>query len=232
MRTRRYHPPRIAGWILKHTAKYEENFALWGDFDEEFNEIVHSKGILFARLWFWWQCLRSFPVFLKDSIYWRLIMFKNYMKIAFRSLKKYKGYSFINISGLAIGMAVCMLIFMWILNELSYDKFHEKADRICRLTMDIEMGTLLHTPVSLTAAGPALVQDFAEVITTARVDRPRRISVKYDDKTFQEEGIGYLLVTMLLLVGPLRPATQTDLPVEVGWRRTGLPGSQSHLSRG
>ena len=191
MTTKKDQPPKIAGWILKHTARYEENFALVGDFDEEFQEIARQKGTFFARLWFWRQCLRSFPVFIKDSVYWRLIMFKNYMKIAFRSLKKHKGYSFINIFGLAIGMAVCMLIFLWILNELSYDRFHEKADRICRLTLDIEVGSMLHTPVSLTAAGPALVDDFAEVITAARVDRPRRVSVEYEDRLFQEAGVGF-----------------------------------------
>jgi putative ABC transport system permease protein len=191
MTAHKHHPPKIAGWIIKHTARYEENFAISGDFDEEFQEIARNRGTFFARLWFWRQCLRSLPVFIKDSFYWRFIMLKNYMKIAFRSLKKYKGYSFINISGLAIGMAVCMLIFLWILNELSYDRFHEKADRICRLTMDIEIGTTLHTPVSLTAAGPALVQDFPEVITAARVDRPGRVSVKYEDKIFQEADVGF-----------------------------------------
>ncbi len=118
-------------------------------------------------------------------------MLKNYLKIAFRNLKRHKGYSFINISGLAIGMAVCMLIFLWVLNELSFDRFYERADRICRLTMDIEIGSMLHTPVSLTAAGPALVEDFAEVITAARVDRPRRISVKYKETVYQEAGIGF-----------------------------------------
>jgi len=191
MPTHKCHPPKIAGWLIKHTAGYEENFAISGDFDEEFHEIARTKGTFFARLWFWRQCLRSLPVFIKDSVYWRFIMLKNYLKIAFRSLKKHKGYSFINISGLAIGMAVCMLIFMWILNELSYDKYHEKADRICRLTIDIEVGTTLHTPVSLTAAGPALIEDFPEVITAARVDRPGRVSVKYEEKIFQETGVGF-----------------------------------------
>ena len=191
MTTKKPQPPKITGWILKHTASYEENFALRGDIDEEFQEIVRAKGTFFARHWFWRQCLRSFPVLIKDSFYWRLVMFKNYLKIAFRSLKKHKGYSFINISGLALGMAVCMLIFMWILNELSFDRFHEKADRICRLTLDIEVGTMLHTPVSLTAAGPALVEDFPEVIAAARVDRPNRVSVKYDDRIFQEADIGF-----------------------------------------
>jgi putative ABC transport system permease protein len=191
MTTNKSHPPRVAGWILKHTARYEENFSIIGDFEEEFQEIAREKSTFFARLWYWRQCVRSLPVFIKDSVYWRFIMLKNYMKIAFRSLKKHKSYSFINISGLAIGMAVCMLILMWILNELSYDRFHEKADRICRVTMDIEVGSTLHTPVSLTAAGPALVDDFAEVTTAARVDRPRRISVKYKDKIYQEADVGF-----------------------------------------
>jgi len=191
MPTHKCHPPKIAGWLIKHTAGYEENFAISGDFDEEFHEIARTKGTFFARLWYWRQCVRSLPVFIKDFFYWRLIMFKNYMKIAFRSLKKHKGYSFINISGLAIGMAVCILIMMWILNELSYDKYHEKADRICRLTIDIEVGSMLHTPVSLTAAGPALVKDFPEIITTARVDRPNRVSVKYQEKIFQEADVGF-----------------------------------------
>jgi putative ABC transport system permease protein len=181
----------MAGWILKHTARYEENFALVGDFDEEFQEIARTKGAFFARLWYWRQCVRSLPVFIKDSVYWRLIMIKNYLKIAFRCLKKHKGYSFINISGLAIGMAVCMLIMIWILKELSYDRFHEKADRICRITMDIKIGSTLHTPVSLTAAGPALVGDFAEVIRAARINRPNRISVEYKDRLFQEADVGF-----------------------------------------
>jgi putative ABC transport system permease protein len=191
MRRKKSHPPKIAGWIIKHTADYEENFAIRGDFDEEFYEIVRAKGALFARLWFWRQCLRSLPVFIKDMIYWRFVMLKNYLKIAFRSLKKHKVYSIINISGLAIGMAVCVLISMWILNEVSFDRFHEKADRICRLTMDIEVGSLLHTPVSLTAAGPALVQEFPEVVTAARVDRPNRATVKVDDRIYQEADVGF-----------------------------------------
>ena len=191
MKRRRYHPPPIAGWILKNATRYEENFAIIGDFDEEFQEVVREKGALFARLWYWRHCFRSLPIFIKDSVYWSFIMFRNYLKIAFRSIKKHKGYSFINISGLAIGMAVCILILMWVLNELSYDKFHEKADRICRVTMDLEVGSTLHTPVTLTAVGPALVRDFPEVIYSTRMLPPNRVAVKYEDKLFQEARVGY-----------------------------------------
>src|SRR5215218_9839081 len=57
-------------------------------------------------------------------------MFKNYLKITFRNLLRSKGFSIINISGLAIGMASAILILLWIQNEVSYDQFHEKKDRI------------------------------------------------------------------------------------------------------
>ena len=57
-------------------------------------------------------------------------MFKNYFKVAFRNLFRNKGFSIINISGLAVGMASAMLILLWIQNEMSYDQFHEKKDRI------------------------------------------------------------------------------------------------------
>ncbi|MEP6728147.1 MAG: ABC transporter permease, partial [Bacteroidota bacterium] len=57
-------------------------------------------------------------------------MLKNYFKIAFRNLWKRKGYSFINILGLTIGMASAILILLWIQNELSFDRFYKKSDRL------------------------------------------------------------------------------------------------------
>jgi len=63
-------------------------------------------------------------------------MIKNYLKVAVRNLLKHKGYTFINIMGLAVGIAASVLIFLYISNEMSYDKFHEKAGRIYRITAD------------------------------------------------------------------------------------------------
>jgi putative ABC transport system permease protein len=63
-------------------------------------------------------------------------MIKNYLKVAFRNLVKHKGYAFINILGLAVGMAASVLIFLYITNEMSYDKFHDNADRTYRITAD------------------------------------------------------------------------------------------------
>ncbi|HTH31632.1 MAG TPA: ABC transporter permease, partial [Lacibacter sp.] len=63
-------------------------------------------------------------------------MIKNYLKIAYRSLMKRKGYSFINVVGLAIGMAVCLLIVLFIKSETGFDKFHKEGDNIYRLVVE------------------------------------------------------------------------------------------------
>jgi len=63
-------------------------------------------------------------------------MFKNYLLVAFRNIKKYRLYSFINIAGLAIGMACCILIFIWVLYETNYETFHENSDRLYRVIME------------------------------------------------------------------------------------------------
>jgi len=58
-------------------------------------------------------------------------MFKNYLKIALRNLKKQKAFSVINIIGLAVGIACCILIFLWVQDELSYDRFHKNSATLC-----------------------------------------------------------------------------------------------------
>ncbi|MFC1887209.1 ABC transporter permease [Candidatus Cloacimonadota bacterium] len=64
-------------------------------------------------------------------------MFKNYLKIAFRNIIRHKGFSFINIAGLAAGLVVCFLILLWVQDEYKYDRFHENYDRIHRILVDI-----------------------------------------------------------------------------------------------
>src|SRR5882672_3311458 len=63
-------------------------------------------------------------------------MIKNYLRVAFRNISKNKAFSFINVFGLAIGMAACLLILQYVVFELSYDNFHVKKDRIYRITQD------------------------------------------------------------------------------------------------
>jgi len=96
-------------------------------------------------------------------------MFKNYLKLAARHLLKHKAYSLLNVSGLAIGMACCILILLYVQQELSYDRQHTQADRIYRVAADLKFGgnhfQLAVAPAPLAAT---LVRDFPEVVTAAR----------------------------------------------------------------
>lgn len=97
-------------------------------------------------------------------------MLKNYLKIALRNLWKNKGYSAINIIGLAVGLATCLLILLYVWDELSYDRFHEKADRIFRVDSDIKFGgTDMKIAVSSDPMGPTLKRDYPEVEQYARI---------------------------------------------------------------
>jgi putative ABC transport system permease protein len=113
------------------------------------------------------------------------------MLVLFRNLKKYKGFSFINIVGLAMGMAVCMLILLWVVDELTYDSFHEHSDRIYRVCIDAFLGQPLKAPVCMAPAGPAMKETFPEVLDAARLVRPRRASVLHENRPYSEDDVGY-----------------------------------------
>ncbi|MGH7493757.1 MAG: ABC transporter permease [bacterium] len=118
-------------------------------------------------------------------------MLKNYLKIAFRNLLKHKGYTLLNVAGLAIGMACCILILLYVQDELSYDRHHEKADRIYRVAADLKFGGYHHrlavAPAPLAAA---LVRDYAEVVAAARFrDQGSSLVKKEGAQNFKEERV-------------------------------------------
>jgi putative ABC transport system permease protein len=91
-------------------------------------------------------------------------MLKNYLKVAVRNLLRYKVYSFINIFGLAVGIACCMLILLFVIKELSFDSFHNNADRIYRINADVIFGgNEIHTTQTSDMMGPVLKKDYPAV---------------------------------------------------------------------
>ncbi len=113
-------------------------------------------------------------------------MFKNYLTIAVRNLLKHKGHSFINITGLAVGMACAMIILFWVQDELSYDRFHENAPNIYRVVVEWKENSTkwAKTPGLLAAA---LKEEIPEIVNTARVHKRPRVSMRYGEKAFYEE---------------------------------------------
>ncbi len=102
-------------------------------------------------------------------------MIKNYLTIALRNFRRYKGYSFINIFGLTIGMACCMLILLYVQDEFSYDQFPEKADQIYRLVLDGTVppdGRTLSTARTPSPWAPVLASDYPGVMNYVRIKTP------------------------------------------------------------
>jgi putative ABC transport system permease protein len=119
-------------------------------------------------------------------------MFKNYFKIAFRNLWKNKGFSAINIFGLASGLAICLLILFYVNNELGYDRYNAKADRIYRVDGDLQFGgnhfVIAQSPDPV---GPTLKQDFPQVEQFVRFRDHGGIMVKKGNQNIEEDKVIY-----------------------------------------
>lgn len=114
-------------------------------------------------------------------------MIKNYLKIALRNMLKFKAYSFINIFGLAIGIAACMMILLYINDELSYDKYNDKANQIYRVhTLGKLAGNVINIAVSPAPLGETLVKDYPEVIQYTRLMPNTTMLIRYKDNVFVE----------------------------------------------
>lgn len=115
-------------------------------------------------------------------------MIKNYLLTAFRSLLRYKGYSFINIAGLAIGMACSILIMVWVAHELSYDRFNEKSDRLYRLvqTQYYSSGPLTTTCMPGPIAGD-LIEQYPDIEDGFMFYFMPGTVVNYGEKNFNED---------------------------------------------
>jgi putative ABC transport system permease protein len=171
-------PSPAALGILRLLADPEEAPSLAGDVEEEYADIRERWGGIAASLWLWFQILISLPAFVKSDLSWRQAMFANYLRTAWRNLKKHKVFSFINILGLAIGMACCILITLWIADEISFDRFHANRDRIYRAVMRTE-GTWVTS--SGWALAPTLKRDFPEIRKATRVAF-RNVLFSFEDK--------------------------------------------------
>lgn len=118
-------------------------------------------------------------------------MFKSYFKTAWRTLMKNKTFSFINIAGLSIGMAACLLILQYVSFQLSYDQFNKNADDIYRVVNDrYQYGKLVqHGTITYSAIGKAMQDDFPEVINHARVEPFGKSIISTNSKKIADQNV-------------------------------------------
>ncbi|UCE23682.1 MAG: ABC transporter permease [Candidatus Zixiibacteriota bacterium] len=114
-------------------------------------------------------------------------MYKHYWKVALRHTLAHKGNSLINVAGLAIALACCLLIMLWVLDEVSYDRYHANLNRICRLGLNITLGgNEFSAPRTNLPTAPILIKDYPEVIDAVRFYPLEKTTVRVEDKMFTE----------------------------------------------
>jgi putative ABC transport system permease protein len=196
-------PPRWADRLLAQFCPPYLLEELLGDLHEQFALQAEAHGKQKARWLYLLEVLRFCrPYYLKrrfnspsDTHYstsytYSPTMLRNYFKIAFRNLLKHKGYSFINIFGLATGMAVAMLIGLWVWDELSYDKYHKNYDRIAKVmqngTVNGDFGVGGHMPLPLeNELRTVYGTDFTHVIMSSWTNEH---ILAYGEKKFTKKG--------------------------------------------
>jgi putative ABC transport system permease protein len=140
-------------------------------------------------------------------------MFKNIFKTAFRHILKHYSYSILNIIGLTLGISSALFLIIYVADEASYDRYHEKADRIYRVSSKIsETDDQFIWNVAQIPFGPQVVKDYPEVQSFVRFINMPRALYKYEDKEFNEENFFYAdstlfdIFTFKVLKGDIKSA--------------------------
>ncbi|GAB4022645.1 ABC transporter permease [Spirosoma koreense] len=194
-------PPRFATWLLNAFAHPDSREEVMGDLAELYAHWVQTLGQRRANWRYSLNALKlvrplarskQVPQY-RTTFSLSPTMIRNYLKIAWRNLILHKAFTAINIIGLAVGLATCLLIVLFVQHELSYDRYHDRADRTYRMIIHGQIGgkELKAAYVSV-PAGPALARDYAGIEDMTRVYQEGTFIVKRKDvEGFKEEHVAF-----------------------------------------
>ena len=157
MKRRNSGPPKLAQRLLLRFLRDDLAEEVQGDLDEKFYATVKQKLLLKAKLNYWYQVINYVRPFAMRKLSYNNInnhaMLQNYFKVGFRNLFRNKGYSLINIGGLSVGLAVAVMIGLWVYDELSFNKYHDNIKKIGQVlrngTLNGTTGTTPYLPYPL-----------------------------------------------------------------------------------
>ncbi|MGD8537357.1 MAG: ABC transporter permease [Candidatus Aminicenantes bacterium] len=193
MKSRQEQHPRFSQWLFSFMKRYDEEFVWAGDLEEEFNQIVEERGLSKARRWYRAQVFKTIPAYFKFLMHWATIMSRHYLITAYRHMKRQRCFTIINVAGLAIGLTFFILIMIYVQFELSYDRYHKKAQHIYRVASELPAG---HTHGGKTAMtrtvsplAPTMKEEFPEVANATRFTRNRNVLLTYNKTNFLEKEV-------------------------------------------
>jgi putative ABC transport system permease protein len=170
--------------ILKFLFSQDYYLERSGDLEEVYADLEEESGRLRARSWLWFQILKLIYGAVRINVVWRFTMFKFYLKTAVRNLFKFKSISSINIIGLTVGMAVCILLLLYVQDELSFDRYHQHSDRIFRILEN-------DRPYISPQVSEMIRINFPEIERSARILVRDQVTVQYKEKQFIENQFCY-----------------------------------------
>ena len=188
-------PPRLAVWLVRRLERFQSDHAILDDLQEVFARICKERSHILACIWYWGQSLDATIKSIVFNLKWRFIMIRNYLKIALRNLTRQKGYSFINITGLAIGMACSIFILLWVQDELNYDGFHLNKDNIYRVSALFKNeGNETYGAQTPAPVAPFLKNNYPEIRQSTTVNfgwltGNSRSIIKYEDRSFYTDNL-------------------------------------------
>ncbi|MFC1492704.1 ABC transporter permease [candidate division KSB1 bacterium] len=181
---------KLSDRISRFVLDSEKHYGYYGDIKEIYFDMAKETGKYSALYWYWKQVIKILPSFIVTKIFRSTSMFKIYIKITIRNIGKHRGISIINILGLSLGMAVCILLTMWVFDEFNYNKFHENHDRLYRVTELSYSGNSQEVLTGTVAPlGPVLKKDFPEIADYTRYQPQGSVLISYEGKKFYENSV-------------------------------------------
>lgn len=188
-------PPAWAAWLLARTRLRGDADILLGDMEEEFHFIAEQEGPDAARRWYVLQTGRSLPGFMHQQTEWIITMFIRHTRVAVRSFLKQPLFTVINTTGLALGLACCLLLALYVRDELTFDHFHENADNLYRLER-VQPGNNARSAFSDGPSARDIALEFPEIVAATRTFRQVSL-IGVGDTQFFGEQISYVDSTFL-----------------------------------
>lgn len=127
------HPPRFGWLLLKGLLPQNHRDDILGDLEEQYQDIEERRGMIVADLWFSWQVPFNLFAALSHKIFWGLVYFRDDLRLAWRHIRRNRTQTVVNLTGLLIGLACSLVITLYTVNELTYDRQHPHSERLYRV---------------------------------------------------------------------------------------------------
>jgi len=180
---------RLMAWVLAKSAGDEISMSVVDYMKEKYSTLAKEKN----KFWAIASCTIHFSLIFMSlatqNLIWRVMVYKNNLKISIRHLLRDKVYSFINVVGLSAGITCCIFIFLYLQYEMNFDSFHKDADRIYRITSSLKRPTgVTHYAGTSHQLTPYIRDNLRQSAWASRITLSHDCQVGYDDRLFWEQG--------------------------------------------